>query len=123
MPRVAIYARVSEADRDDPKSIPVQLADCRDRAEAEGWGVVGEYVDQGISAWKTSRKRPEYERLISDCESGRVDIILVRETDKTAKLNDLLYDKALEGSNLYQRTLEQRFVAELPFWSYQMPPL
>lgn len=94
--RVAIYARVSKADKDDPNSIPVQLADCRDRAADEGWQVVGEFVDEGVSAWNPRRKRPEYGRLVEAVEAGTVDTILVREQERllrqmsdAAKLADL----------------------------------
>ncbi len=80
--RVGIYARVSKADRDDPNSIPVQLADCRARAVDEGWEVVDHYVDEGISAWNPRRKRPDFERLITDVSEGRVDTILVREQER-----------------------------------------
>ena len=48
MRSVGIYARVSRAEKDDPTSIPVQLADCR-RATGEGWDVVEEFIDEGIT--------------------------------------------------------------------------
>jgi DNA invertase Pin-like site-specific DNA recombinase len=80
--RAAIYARVSKAERDDPTSIPVQLAECRQRAKEEGWQVVREYADTGISAWNPKRKRPEFERLLTDVEAGRVDVVLVREQER-----------------------------------------
>ncbi|MEX2406839.1 MAG: recombinase family protein [Actinomycetota bacterium] len=87
--RVGIYARVSKADKDDPSSIPVQLADCRDRATEEGWGVVAEYTDHGISAWNPSRKRPEFERLLADVGAGGIDTVLVREQERLLrKLKD-----------------------------------
>jgi site-specific DNA recombinase len=88
-PKVAIYARVSKADRDDPSSIPVQLAACRKRAEAEGWEVVDEYTDHGVSAWNPARKRPAFERLLAVIEAGSVDTVLVREQERLLrKLKD-----------------------------------
>lgn len=80
--RIGIYARVSKAEKDDPTSIRVQLADCRDRAEEEGWEVVDEYVDEGISAWNTKKVRPDYERLLTDVATGHIDSILVREQER-----------------------------------------
>jgi site-specific DNA recombinase len=82
MAGVGIYARVSKAEQGDPTSVPVQLGDCRERAAEEGWDVVAEYADEGISAWNTKRQRPEYERLLGDVEAGRIDTILVRETER-----------------------------------------
>lgn len=80
--RVAIYARVSRADRDDPTSIPVQVADCRRRAKEEGWEIAEIYEETGISAWNPKRRRPAFEQLLNDIEIGRVDTILVREQER-----------------------------------------
>jgi site-specific DNA recombinase len=83
--RVGVYARVSkaEAKRRDETSIPVQLADCRLRAESEeGWEIVDTYEDTGISAWNPRRKRPAFERLLADVEAGKVDTVLVREQER-----------------------------------------
>jgi site-specific DNA recombinase len=80
--RVAIYARVSTADADDPNSIPVQLADCRERAGREGWEVVAEHVDEGVSAWDTRKSRPAYRRLMEDLREGRADAVLAREMER-----------------------------------------
>jgi DNA invertase Pin-like site-specific DNA recombinase len=79
---VAIYARVSKADEDDPNSVPVQLADCRERAAAEGWTVVDEYVDEGISAWDPRKERPAYRRLVADVRTGRATVVLAREQER-----------------------------------------
>jgi len=80
--KVAIYARVSKADMDDPNSVPVQLADCKARAQDEGWQVVAEYVDEGVSAWRVGTRRPQFEELLADVEAGRADTILVREQER-----------------------------------------
>ncbi len=80
--QVAVYARVSKADKDDPRSIPVQLANCRARAAEEGWEVVGEYTDQGISGWNPKARRPAYLQMIADLEAGRFDAPLARDTER-----------------------------------------
>lgn len=79
--RVAIYARRSSAD-EGTGSVPVQLADCRDRAEEEGWDVVAEHADDGISAWDPSKVRPRYERLLEDARAGQFDAVLIREQER-----------------------------------------
>ncbi len=48
-----IYAAKSTEDRRG--SIPGQLAECRAMAAREGWTVVGEFRDEGFSAYKRSR--------------------------------------------------------------------
>jgi len=80
--KVGVYARVSKAEKDDPSSIPVQLATCRKRAEKEGWEVVAEYKDLGKSGWNPRVRREHFERLLSDVELGRVDAILCREIER-----------------------------------------
>jgi site-specific DNA recombinase len=80
--RVAIYARVSRAEHDDPNSIPVQLADCRRWAKDEGHEVVAEYVDEGKSAWNPRNKRRGYEQMVTDLQVRRFDAPLARDTER-----------------------------------------
>lgn len=51
--RVVIYAARSKEDTEG--SIPSQLNDARHMAAREGWEVIGEYADDGYSAWKGNR--------------------------------------------------------------------
>ncbi len=45
--RVAVYARVSTTDKgQDPE---LQLGPLREFAQARGWTIYNEYVDQGVS--------------------------------------------------------------------------
>ena len=80
--KVAIYARVSRADKDDPNSIPVQLADCREHAEDQGWEVVAEFVDEGISAYNVKKTRPGFEDLLEFMRARGAEVILVREIER-----------------------------------------
>ncbi len=41
--------------------------------------------------------------------------VLIRKHDESARLNDLLLQKALEGSALQQATMEAKMLAELPY--------
>ncbi len=50
--RVALYARVSTLNGQDPE---MQLSELREYAARRGWTVFGEYVDQGVSGSKESR--------------------------------------------------------------------
>lgn len=51
--RAVIYAAKSTEDRHG--SIPTQLDDCRAYADRHGWLVVGEFQDEGFSAYKGNR--------------------------------------------------------------------
>ena len=50
--RVALYARVSTLNNQDPE---MQLADLREYADRRGWQISEEYTDQGVSGSKESR--------------------------------------------------------------------
>ena len=50
-------------------------------AERKGWMVEERFVDNDVSAW-SGRRRPEYERLLSELASGRLDGLLVYNLDR-----------------------------------------
>ena len=75
--RVALYARVSTLNNQDPE---MQLAELREYAGRRGWQIVEEYTDQGVSGCKESR--PALNRLMSDACRRRFDAILVWKIDR-----------------------------------------
>src|SRR5215470_9883146 len=77
MVRVALYARVSTADKgQDPR---VQTLELQEYCQHRGWSVVGEYVDIGISG--TKEKRPELDRLMTDAHRRRFDAVVCWKFD------------------------------------------
>jgi site-specific DNA recombinase len=84
MPRsfvVAIYARIS-LDRTDGEGVARQLADGRQLA-ADRWpdAQVVEYVDNDVSAFR-ARRRPEFERLLTDLSAGRINAVVAYHPDR-----------------------------------------
>ena len=77
--RVAIYARCSTADQ----SVDLQLDGLRDYAEARGFEVVGEYIDEGVSGAKV--KRPALDRLLADAHRRQFDALLVWKLDRLGR--------------------------------------
>src|SRR3954452_25046632 len=75
--RVALYARVSTLNNQDPE---MQLTELREYAGRRGWSVAEEYVDQGISGCRESR--PALNRLMSEASRRRFDAILVWKIDR-----------------------------------------
>jgi len=75
--QVALYARVSTLNNQDPE---MQLAELREYAGRRGWQVVEEFTDQGVSGCKESR--PALNRLMSDACRRRFDAILVWKIDR-----------------------------------------
>src|ERR1700736_733171 len=72
--QVALYARVSTLNNQDPE---MQLSELREYAERRGWQIIEEFTDQGVSGCKESR--PALNRLMSDACRRRFDAILVGE--------------------------------------------
>jgi len=78
--RVALYARVSTKNSQDPET---QLLALRDYAQARKLEVFAEYVDVGISGGKDSR--PALNRLMDDAKRRRFDAVLVARFDRFAR--------------------------------------
>jgi DNA invertase Pin-like site-specific DNA recombinase len=78
--RVAIYARVSTLNGQDPE---MQLREMREYAVRRGWELAGEYIDHGVSGAKESR--PELNRLMQDARQRRFDAVAVWKLDRFAR--------------------------------------
>lgn len=83
---VILYARVS-TDRQAEKdlSIPAQLRLMRDHARQQGWTVVEELVEPGVSA--TNTDRPVLQSMLKRVVSGAVkaDIVLAHKLNRLAR--------------------------------------
>ena len=75
--RVALYARVSTCNGQDPE---MQLSELREYASRRGWTITSEYVDQGVSGSKESR--PELNQLMADAHRRKFDAVLVWKIDR-----------------------------------------
>jgi DNA invertase Pin-like site-specific DNA recombinase len=75
--RVALYARVSTLNGQDPE---MQLRELRELATRRGWTIAEEYTDQGISGSRESR--PALNRLMADAHTRRFDAVLVWKLDR-----------------------------------------
>ena len=80
----AIYARISSDQTGDRLGVQRQLEDCRKLVLEKGWQVVGEYIDNDISAFK-GNARPEYARMLEDIEAGRVDAVVAYHQDRLTR--------------------------------------
>jgi DNA invertase Pin-like site-specific DNA recombinase len=75
--RVALYARVSTLNGQNPET---QLIELREYVSRRDWESVGEYVDAGVSGSKDSR--PSLNRLMTHAHQRRFDAILVWKLDR-----------------------------------------
>lgn len=91
MTRAAIYLRQS-LDRDNRKEgIDRQRARCRDLAEARGWEIVDEYIDNDVSASKPRGAGTAWHRLIEHAKSGRVEVVVAVDQDRILRgIRDLV---------------------------------
>lgn len=96
--RVAAYCRVSTDSDDQLHSLNSQREYFRRRIDEESeWTLVEIYADEGTSGTST-RKRTEFNRMIVDAESGKVDLILTKEVSRFARntVDTLNYTRRLK---------------------------
>ncbi len=83
--KVAAYARVSKETERLHHSLSAQVSYYSSLIQKHpGWEYVGVYADYGITGTKTDA-RDEFQRLIADCENGKIDIILTKSISRFAR--------------------------------------
>lgn len=83
--RVAAYCRVSTSRDMQDGSFETQMSYYREYIEGHpDMILVGLYGDQGKSGL-TMKKRPELNRLLKDCEDGKIDLILTKSVSRFAR--------------------------------------
>ena len=88
MPKVGIYCRLSIEDKnksscDDSQSIQNQKNMLRDYCHERSWEIFDIYCDDGYSG--IDRTRPDFNRLLSDCEKGNIDIVLCKDQSRFSR--------------------------------------
>lgn len=107
--RVAAYCRVSTLLDDQDLSYETQEKYYRDLiSKNSGMKLVGIYGDHGISGLNAA-DRPEFLRLIADCEAGLIDLLLVKSISRFSR-NTVECAEYLE--RLKQNGVEVRFEKE-----------
>ena len=83
--KVAAYARVSmETDR-MMHSLSTQVSYYSELIQKNPeWQYVGVYADNFISGTSTG-KRTEFQRMVADCEAGKIDIVLTKSISRFAR--------------------------------------
>jgi len=79
--KAAIYGRVSTIGKG--QDVDLQLRDLRNYAQARGWKIFKEYIDNGVSGRKD--KRPALNQLMNDARKKRFDAVLVWRFDRFAR--------------------------------------
>ena len=83
--RVCAYARVSTEEESQINSYEVQISYYKDLIlKKPEWVFVEIYSDKVISG-TSAQKRPGFQQMISDCQAGEIDIILVKSVSRFAR--------------------------------------
>ena len=83
--KVAAYARVSMETERLHHSLSTQISYYSELIQRNPeWEYVGVYADNGITGTQAS-KREEFQRLLDDCEAGKIDIILTKSISRFAR--------------------------------------
>ena len=89
MERVGVYCRLSLEDKDkinkseDSNSIKNQKSMCLKYATDKNWDIIDIYSDDDYSG--AGVHRPDFERLIKDCESGRINLVLCKSQSRFSR--------------------------------------
>jgi site-specific DNA recombinase len=83
MHRAAIYCRVSTDLQLSGISLTSQRDQCVDFAARQGWTVVAELIDEGVSG--TSADRPGLDELLALCDRRGIDVVVVSRLDRLGR--------------------------------------
>lgn len=82
--KVAAYARVSTGKDAMLHSLAAQVSYYNKMiSEHEGWEFAGVYADEALTGTKDTRE--EFQRLISDCKAGKIDMVVVKSISRFAR--------------------------------------
>lgn len=83
--KVAAYCRVSTDLSDQLHSLAAQIKYFTEYiSEHDGWDLVEVYYDEGITGTSV-KKRDAFNRMISDCENGKIELIITKEVSRFAR--------------------------------------
>lgn len=83
--RVAAYCRVSTDSDEQATSYEAQVEHYTNYIKSKpDWEFAGIYADDGISGTNT-RKREEFNKMIEDCMSGKIDMVITKSISRFAR--------------------------------------
>ena len=87
--RVYTLYRVSTVGQVDQNDIPMQKQACREFAEGQGWTILKEFSEKGVSGFKVSAKdRDAIVDLQTAALNGEYDVLLVFMFDRLGRRDD-----------------------------------
>lgn len=102
--RVAIYIRVSHDEQvRHGLSLEAQHKSLTEYAKKNNYKIVDYYIDEGLTARKTLKKRVQFNRMIEDVKKDKIDIIIFIKLDRWFR-NVADYYKTMEVLNAHNCT-------------------
>lgn len=114
--KVAAYARVSTGKDAMLHSLSAQVSYYSSLVQNyKGWQYAGVYIDEAVSGTKGSREG--FQRLISDCKAGKVDMVITKSISRFGRntvtllqtvreLKDIGVDVFFEEQNLHSMSAD-----------------
>ncbi len=82
--RAAAYARVSGGKDAQLHSLSTQISYYNNYIGSRGdWMLAGIYADEAFTG--TKENRPEFQRLLSDCRAGKIDMVITKSITRFAR--------------------------------------
>lgn len=106
--RVGIYARVSTKDKG--QSVENQVPDLRSYAQARGWTIYKEYVEEESGG---TGKRSQFQDLFADAHQRRFDLVLFWSLDRFSRegaLATLTYLNQLEAWGVDYKSFTEQWL-------------
>ncbi len=97
--RAVAYTRFS-SDMQREESIEAQMRAIKEFADKQGYALLKNYADRGISG--TTDNRPEFQKMLDDAKKGLFDVIIVHKLDRFARnrADSAIYRKELSKNGV-----------------------
>lgn len=113
MKRVALYVRVSHEEQvKHGISVDAQISALQAYSKENNYTVVKIYSDAGISARKSYKKRPALLEMISDCQQGKIDLILICKLDRFFRSVSDYYAVMEQIGNIPWKAIQEDYETE-----------
>ena len=126
--RVAAYARVSSEKDAMRHSLSAQVSYYSNLIQSHpGWQYAGVYADEPISGTKDCRG--EFQRMLSDCRAGKINMIITKSISRFARntvtlletvreLKDLGIDVFFEEQNIHSKSADGELMLTIVTFVY-----
>lgn len=97
--RVAAYARVSGGKDAQLHSLSAQVSYYNSYIGSRGdWALAGIYADEALTGTKSGR--PEFQRMLTDCRAGKIDMVITKSVTRFARNTVTLLEAVRELKSL-----------------------